>query len=251
MFSRSVSASVVILVLAVVPPVESAKVKVSTLAKCPAWGAEERGTTRAALNEVKHRVPSGTVAIPIDLADIGALQDQADTLVKSGVNARVLPKDRAKLRDLSSGSKHFSEGDLAGIVGFVVGKATANVGESANCYLHGPSNNDFELSIAERAMATPYDAIVAEMIPQGRPAGWTLARLRTLAADHRDVQVVGQLMFDTRHLPNPKSGTNHESPRVSTWEIHPVTRFLVCRRGTGRDPAHDVEWQTLEDLGEG
>ena len=88
------------------------------------------------------------------------------------------------------------------------------------------------------------------MIPQDRPKDWTLARLHKLSADGRQVFVAGQLMFDTRHLPNPKKGTNHESPRISTWEIHPVTKFLVCKSGTGCDPAVADQWQQLEAISE-
>jgi hypothetical protein len=227
----------------------ASKPKALNLAACPDWGAEKKGTSRAALNEVKHHVPSGTTPVMLDFAELPDLQRLADAGVKSGVTAKVSAKQRlARLHDLTSGTRKIGEGDLVGIVGFVVGKATANPGESANCYLPGVNNNDFEFSIAPAAKATPYEAIVGEIIPQNRPKDWTLGRLRKLSTDGRQVLVEGQLMFDTRHLPNPKKGTNHESPRFSTWEIHPVTKFLVCKAGTGCDAAVADQWQPLESI---
>ncbi len=224
------------------------KPKALNLAACPAWGAENRGSSRAVLNEIKHRLPTGSSPVLLEFADLTPLQEQADARVKSGPTAKTSAKDRAKLHDLTASARKIGEGDLVAIVGFIVGKVSANAGESANCYLRGASNNDFEFSIAPGAKATPYEGIIGEMIPQDRPKEWTLARLHKLAADGRQVLVEGQLMFDTRHLPNPKKGTNHESPRVSTWEIHPVTKFLVCQRGTGCDPSHEDHWQPLASI---
>lgn len=227
------------------------KPKALNLAACPAWGAENKGTSRAALNEVKHHVPAGETPIMLTFADLPGMQQQADARVKSGPAAKVSAKQRvAQLHGLTAGDRHVGEGDLVAIVGFIVGRSSANPGESANCYLPGAHNNDFEFSIAPAAKATAYEGIVGEMIPQGRPKEWTLGKLHKLAADGRQVLVAGQLMFDTRHLPNPKKGTNHESPRFSTWEIHPVTKFLVCRTGAGCDPAREDQWQPLEAMSE-
>jgi len=230
---------------------EGAGPKVVNLAACPPQGAEKKGTSRAALNEVKKRIPASTTPVLLTFADFPELQQQADAKVKSGTGSKVSAKQReSKLRGLTLGTRTVSEGDLVSVVGFVVGRSSANPGESANCYLTGSSNNDFEFSIAPAAKATAYEGIVGEMIPQNRPKDWTLGRLHKLSTDGRQVLVEGQLMFDTRHLPNPKKGTNHESPRMSTWEIHPVTKFLVCRNGPACDPARDDEWQPLAAISE-
>jgi hypothetical protein len=246
---RLVFVPVVLLVLSSSRAGEAAKGKVLNLAACPAWGSERQGSSRAVLNEVKHHLPRDSSPVLLDFADMTVLQRQADALVKSGTEAKVTAKDRAKLRDLAVGAKHVSEGDPVGMVGFVVGRASANPGESANCYLRGASNNDFEFTITAAPKGSPYDGIIGEMIPQDRPKAWTLGRIHKVSADGRQVLVVGQLMFDTRHLPNPKRGTNHESPRVSTWEIHPVTKFLVCQRpDNGCDPSHEDQWQPLASM---
>jgi hypothetical protein len=229
----------------------TAKPKILALAQCPAWGAEKRGSTRGLLNEVKHHAPPAGIPTLLTFADVMTLQRLADARVNSGAGAKVLATDRQKLQGLETQSGRVGEGDLVAIVGFIVGKPSANAGESANCYLSGAPNNDFEFKLAPSADATPYDAIVAEMIPQDRPALWTIGRLRRLSRDHRQVLVVGQLMLDTRHVPNPTRGTNHESPRASTWEIHPVTKMLVCPQPAGGcDPRREDPWQPIEAVAE-
>jgi hypothetical protein len=225
--------------MATIPLNAQRKAKVSNLATCPGWGAEKRGSTRGVLNQVKHHVPESTTPIVLTFYDIPVLQKQADAVVKSGPHARVLGRDRAKLRNLTVGDKHVGEGDSVSMVGFLVGKATANVGESANCYLRGQANNDFEIRFAQKAHVPEKDAIVAEMIPQNRPKEWTLAALRGLANDGRQILITGQLMFDSHH----KIG---DSPRFSLWEVHPTTRLLVCQRPDNNcDPAVADQWKPL------
>lgn len=229
-----------------------AKPKPLNLAACPPWGSENKGGARAALNEVKKHVPPPGTPTTIAFADLGVLQRQGDALVKSGKDAKVSAKGREKLRGLETpGGARVGEGDLVSMVGYMTGKPSVNPGESANCYLAGVNNNDFEFNIAPSADSTPYQGVVAEMIPQDRPKAWTLARLRKLANEHRQVLVVGQLMFDTRHVPNPKPGTNHESPRFSTWEIHPVTKMLVCAQPNGGcDSKQEGQWTAFENVAE-
>ena len=244
-----IAAAVVCLALGAARAGTAKPPKVATLEKCPVIGTETPGSTRAALNEVKHRAPREMAPLVLEFGDLPTLQQLADGLVKSGEKAKVLPKDRAKLKDLEVRSMKVGEGDLVAMTGYVVGKPSANVGESANCYLRGPANNDFEFTLVAKPNDTPYTGIVGEMIPQNRPKEWTLARLRKVAADHRQILVVGQWMFDTRHMPNPKAGTNHESPRVSTWEIHPITKLLVCPKDTC-DPHDEKAWQPLAAISE-
>jgi hypothetical protein len=229
-----------------------AKPKPLNLAACPAWGSETQGSARAALNEVKKRVPPAGTPTMLVFPDFNVLQQQGDKLVTSGKDSKVSAKGRAKLHALEiPGGTHVGEGDLVSMVGYMTGKPSVNPGESANCYLAGVNNNDFEFSIAPSADGTPYQGVVAEMIPQDRPKAWTLSRLRKLANEHRQVLIVGQLMFDTRHVPNPKPGTNHESPRFSTWEIHPVTKMLVCAQPTGGcDAKQEGQWTLFENAAE-
>jgi hypothetical protein len=250
--SNRICAAVTAIVVCSVGGVAAKPPKAASLAACPAWGAENKGSSRAALNEVKKHVPPpGSAPIVLTFADLAPLQLQADARVKSGPGAKVSAKARQTLKGLDAPIGRVGEGDLVAMVGFMVGKPSANPGESANCYLTGVANNDFEFNIAPHPGDTPYDSVVAEMIPQDRPKGWTLARLRKVAADHRQVYVEGQLMFDTRHVPTPKKGANHDSPRVSTWEIHPVTKMLVCMQPEGGcDPAQERQWTAFDAVPE-
>ena len=152
--------------------------KVANLAACPAWGAEKKGSSRAALNEVKKHVPPAGAPVVMTFADFAPLQQLADARVKSGPTAKVSAKARQTLRGLESPSGRVGESDLVAMVGYMVGRPSANPGESANCYLTGVANNDFEFNLAPTAAGTPYNSVVAEMIPQDRPKAWTLARLR-------------------------------------------------------------------------
>ena len=56
-----------------------------------------------------------------------------------------------------------------------------------------------------------------------KPA-WTLSKLQGLlsGSDPPYVRVSGYLLLDTEHI--SRSG----GPRITIWEIHPVTRFQVC-----------------------
>jgi hypothetical protein len=103
--------SLVVLMLAGSRVGEGAKPKVANLAACPAWGSEKRGTTRALLNEVKHHLPREAPPVLLEFNDMTPLQQEADVRVKSGVNAEVTAKDRAKLRDLAVRSNKVGEGD--------------------------------------------------------------------------------------------------------------------------------------------
>jgi hypothetical protein len=249
---RSIVTSAALAVLALFAARADAKPpKVANLAACPPWGAEKQGSSRAALNEVKKRVPPPGAPIVLTFADMPPLQQQADARVKSGPAAKVSAKARQTLHGLESRAGRVGEGDLVAMVGYMVGRPSANPGESANCYLTGAGNNDFEFNIAPASADTPYDSVVAEMIPQERPKAWTLARLRRIASEHRQVYVEGQLMFDTRHVPNPHKGANRDSPRASTWEIHPVTKMLVCGQANGGcDPARADQWQAFDLVSE-
>jgi len=77
-----------------------AKPKPLNLAACPAWGSENRGSSRAALNEVKHHLLPGDTPLVLAFSDMATLQQQADARVKSGRDAKVSVKQRVKLQGL-------------------------------------------------------------------------------------------------------------------------------------------------------
>jgi hypothetical protein len=115
-----------------------------------------------------------------------------------------------------------------------------------NCHLTGSANNDFHIPIAAHPGDSELDAIVVEMIPQSRHPGWTVRKLRTIAREHTQVRVTGQLMYDNAHLVNddPDNILPRQPKRFSLWEIHPVTKFEVCELENVKGFCDD--WMPLE-----
>src|SRR2546428_8615791 len=104
--------SALVCVATAIAPVEAQKgSRVSTLADCPAWGAETRGTPRGLLNEVKRRFPTGSSPVRLDFSDFEMLQQQADARVRSGPDVAFSAAERAKLHGLRVGDRRVSEGD--------------------------------------------------------------------------------------------------------------------------------------------
>jgi hypothetical protein len=62
------------------------------------------------------------------------------------------------------------------------------------------------------------------------------------------VLVVGGLTYDNEHLVNkdPVHKKSGQPARLSLWEVHPITEFLVCESATC-DPAQHAEWTSLTD----
>ncbi|MDP9284243.1 MAG: hypothetical protein M3P41_04720, partial [Actinomycetota bacterium] len=164
-----------------------------------------------------------------------------------------------------------SEGDKMALVGFIVGDPRANDGgESVNCRLTGVAPNDFHVPISESpqsdfgdpsnyqksgattaekeaAKKAVHDAevtgVVVELIPQNRPEArkWTRQGLKQLRDRNARVLIVGQLMFDDEHVPNPND-VCCQPRRVSVWELHPVTDIRVCPSTGSCSVANSDEW---------
>jgi len=112
------------------------------------------------------------------------------------------------------------EGRAVVLKGFLIEADDSGI-EACNCYISGRSNNDFHLDLVAHADHEDDRAIVVEMTPRLRPAGWRLADLQQFAAQKKYVRVTGWLMYDTMH---PGSSSH----RATAWEVHPVTKFEVC-----------------------
>jgi len=105
-------------------------------------------------------VPPDGDAVLIDFADVKALQQQADARIRTGKDAAVTARDRALLRDLAVRGGTVSEGALVGAAGFIAGKPEANTGETVNCFLRGPGNNDFHFTLAPAPHAAERDGFI-------------------------------------------------------------------------------------------
>jgi hypothetical protein len=223
---------------------------------CPPHGCAEPGSADALVNQAKRRLPADTPSVRLTLDDFEDLQAQADDLVGQQVSLDQAGRD--KLRDLSlvSSDRTISEGDRVEILGFLIGlphRPKASGPESVNCRLRGSAQNDFHVPVARHPEDTEFEGIVVEMIPQDRPDGWTVSKLRRIAREKRPVVVRGQLFYDNLHVVNddPDDVKSNQPKRFSLWEVHPVTEFHVCMTASKKcDPTKvkEPQWKRLEKV---
>lgn len=212
----------------------------SDLSSCPIQGCAAVGTDAAAFNELKHGTSNGTAnsATAVTVEMLVRLQSGADAL---GIQRRDFSAStRDKLRSLSLDGKPLGEGAWVRLAGYIVAApndpqhhhgAHPNTGESVNCNLHAPAENDYHIPIVPQPGGAECQSITAEMLPQGRPARWNLALLHDdLPNRPALVMVVGPLFYDNAHdvdsdCSRPSTGN---PKRVSLFEVHPVREFYVC-----------------------
>ena len=218
---------------------------VAGLSLCPTTGcAQSNDPDEQLLNETKRHLPGTSTPKTLTWDDLSVLQEDADSAV--GEAKPLSADDRAHLRNLSVGSGRVSEGDLVQLDGFLVGTPHPNTGESVNCNLKGPANNDFHIPFADDPDKTPYQGIVVEMIPQNRPASWTITVLNSVKRARRMVRVTGQLFYDNAHRVNADedSPIGGQPPRFTLFEIHPIAAFSVCKQSETTCTA----WETLDQF---
>jgi len=226
-----------------------AKTCAASLQQCPARGCEAEGTPEAESNELKRRQPKVGVPLTLSFDDFAQLQRQADERVGQGP-LEPTPAQRSRLHDLHVQRGQVSEGDLVRIVGFIAkgdeGLHVNKAGESVNCQLKKPADNDFHIPLAEAPGNSEFKGIVVEMIPQDRPPEWSIDTLKDIQEKGLKVWAEGGLSYDKVHYVNddPANPLKDEPARMSLWEIHPVTKFLVCRKDRC-DPQAEEDWTPL------
>jgi hypothetical protein len=98
-----------------------------------------------------------------------------------------------------------------------------------NCNRHEVENNDFHISVTANPGDSEFDSIVVEMIPQNRPANWTINHLVELKG--KMLLIEGAPFYDNLHFVN--SDSHHllkgQPKRFSLWEIHRITAVKVCK----------------------
>lgn len=216
------------------------------LNSCPVSGCAGPDTPHGLANQLKRRVPTGSSTILLTFDDFQALQQQADDLV--GENKELTADDRAKLTGLTVSGGQVSEGDVVSVVGYLVGVPHPNTGESVNCNLRGPDNNDFHIPISNDPANSDFQGIVVEMIPQNRPDTWTLANLTQVENSAQLVMVTGPLFYDNFHFVNgdPSSPRRGQPHRFSLWEVHSIMQFSVCSKSDNScDPSQATDWTPL------
>lgn len=226
-------------------------------ATCPPSGRDHEGVPAAGSDEAmrnqrKRTIPTGTAAQArlLTFADFKSLQAQVDQKF-AGQERPIFTGNRNALQNLRAAGGMVSEGDLVRVVGFLAA-ARAEGPESVNC--ESPTIVDFHINVGPTKDATEWQGIVVEIIPQHRPAGLTNTQtleqvLTGVVTGKLNVMVVGQLILDNEHLVNddPAHPKGSNPKRISVWEVHPVTTFLVCQRATC-DPEQSSQWTPLERI---
>ncbi len=100
-------------------------------------------------------------------------------------------------------------------------------------------------------------SVIIEMTPHYRflyeNGKWTYENLQKVIG--RQVKVVGQLLIDSEHnVPGQNCAIAKTSKeklscwRASTWELHPVTRFLVCNNASQSCGPNSPDWVGLDQV---
>ncbi len=143
-----------------------------------------------------------------------------------------------------------SEGDPLRVIGFLTIEGTGphsnSSGESVNCGLKGSKNNDFHIPVTTDPDTSEFEAIVVEMIPQQRATNWTVGNLNSVRSKKQQVWIEGNRFYDSVHRVNadPANPIGGQPKRFSLWEVHPVTRFLVCEKEVCSD-TDEQDWSEL------
>jgi hypothetical protein len=202
--------------------------------------------------------------------DLKKLQDQVNHIPNfkfgnSHAGGFGPPLDRAPLHSMTSvNGKNLQEGTVVRFAGFMVEEhysptSASQGGESVNCGESDHQNVDIHIALGTKQERVPKHAtsaekepilcptITAEMIPHFRPDDWEFAQLE--AVSDRQVRVTGQLMFDGSHRACGDTQRASTDPkRISSWEIHPVYAFDVCKHPAGGcDVNRDSDWESLTE----
>jgi hypothetical protein len=175
--------------------------------------------------------------------------------------AELAPTNHEALKDALG---TLGEGEVSSLLGYLY-YAKPGSSESSNCQLTGADDLDFHIGIGPDpgipAKGHPlssqdrHQAVIVEMTPHWRAeyeSGWTLAKVRKAVG--RQVFVVGQLLADNEHHDAKDDcgyavapGPGKDCWRPTIWELHPVTRFLVCATAAPCAPdGSGAGWTPLE-----
>ena len=119
--------------------------------------------------------------------------------------------------------------------------------ESCNCGITGLKKTDLHLVIVSRITDPEATSMTAEMTPRVRANGhpnWLRAKMIAAGLQGKFIRLTGYLMLDTKHIRQTHlllgERRNSSLVRATNWEVHPITKFEVCkstiancRTGTG------------------
>jgi hypothetical protein len=223
----------------------------ASLDECEINGCAAADSKRGLFNKAKNHQPTGTNARTLNFADMKSLQQQADAVVEQGTELNQEQRDSLSNFTVSTGK--VSEGRLVKLAGFIAKGLDPhpNTGESVNCRLKTPLNNDFHITLALKSSHTEFQGVVVEMIPHNRPAEWTIDKLKKVKQNKLLVMAIGNLFYDNDHVVNadPTDNLTGQPKRFSLWEVHPITKFFVCQKPNNAcSLTNTAQWTKLEDF---
>jgi hypothetical protein len=222
-----------------------------SLDECEINGCAAADSKRGLFNKAKNHQPTGTNARTLNFADMKSLQQQADAVVEQGTELNQEQRDSLSNFTVSTGK--VSEGRLVKLAGFIAKGLDPhpNTGESVNCRLKTPLNNDFHITLALKSSHTEFQGVVVEMIPHNRPVEWTIDKLKKVKQNKLLVMAIGNLFYDNDHVVNadPTDNLTGQPKRFSLWEVHPITKFFVCQKPNNAcSLTNTAQWTKLEDF---
>lgn len=161
-------------------------------------------------------------------------------------------------------------GEIDQVIGYLY-YADATGAEACNCLLTKSDDTDIHIGIgfdpvmAAKILSHPHivttdphgtddahrTSIIVEMTPYYRAKfhpNWTQPSIQSLHG--RRVKVIGQLIADADHNDKKQDCAFPNKVAASCWraaifELHPVTRFFVCRQGKTCADAKSPDWQEV------
>jgi hypothetical protein len=231
-------------------------------------GCSASGGYDAYLNLLKNQL----IPPPRDVAGIQFLTRKDFQRLDSATPKELGGRNHANFKDQLG---QLGEGQVFGIVGYLF-YAIKTGAESSNCELASTdeegSSVDYHIGVGfdppdpataqllrahkkltpAQTRALQQNSVIVEMTPHYRflygGPGWTIQSLQ--AALGKPVRVVGELINDSEHnlgAQNCAVATTAEEKlscwRATTWELHPVIRFEVCRQDACDQSS--TEWAQL------
>jgi hypothetical protein len=236
---------------------------------CGLAGQVQNGSGEASQNPVKNNLCQTGIAQPITIPELFGLQQLVDDSGMPYGNPHSHgpgpPPDRSKLYNLPAlnNGSHFEEKQIVTFVGYLVEahyspQYPSGSGETVNCKRTQHEEVDIHLAFSttpgrieksdKNRVAKLCKTVSGEMIPHLRPSVWDMNALDQVMDLKRPVRVTGQLFFDASHRPcNGNEGGTGDPRRISSWEIHPIYTFEVCKLDSLNkcNPTKNSLWQPI------
>ena len=195
-------------------------------------GITGSGGAEAAQNSAKNNYCATNAPEPITIDQLQKLQVQVENDQSINFGNKNTPARKKGPTTNRGPLQEMGEGKAVVLKGFVL-KARPEGAESVNCGKNvaaGQVLHDIHIAIvADKSVTSECSGVVAEMSPHHRPDSWTAKNVEMVATAGAQVQVTGQLFFDSSHFPCEGGVTSAGNPsRISLWEVHPVYKFEVC-----------------------